>query len=369
VKSTLIVLVPGTPGTELWFRPTDPGAKRILIFSSTWKWTFSALRWSTAFAQVLGRFDTTTFPTHGGKLGHVEHGGLFPARKFGLPRRIVPDLAHFGGYEALLNAIGGEPGFAMGHNVHAFPFDWRKSLLDNGIALHNFCQQLAKSLDRHEGVATKVVLVGHSAGGIVAKIALRQSQPFYENRDPLLITLGTPWKGAYSAAQFVVNGPPGMGEPGRVAARKMRGVAELISRESHSWCGVPPTNLRNSPLVEQALDEATSANFTTIDGISDSAIARHLAIVGVGFSTPKTARRKVVVNPERIRAVQKVEGDGVVTLSSATPTPSNTSSMFPVRGDHLNLPSTPAAIERTLTAIRNHDAITQTNPGNETEVI
>jgi pimeloyl-ACP methyl ester carboxylesterase len=368
VRNTLVVLVPGTPGTELWFRPVDSEAKRTLIFSSSWKWTFSALRWSTAFAQVLGQFDTTTFPTHGGKPGHVEYGGLFPARKFGLPRRIVPDLAHFGGYDTLLRAIAALPGFAVGHNVHTFPFDWRKSLLDNGNALANFCQQLATSLDHATGQETKVVLVGHSAGGIVAKIALYQSQPFYANRDPLLITLGTPWKGAYSAAQFVVNGPPGMGEPGRVAARTMPGVAELISRESHSWCGVPPTNLRNSPLVE-ALDDATSANFPTIDGILDSEIARHLAIVGVGFSTAKSARRKVVTNPERIRPAQKADGDGVVTLSSATPTPSNTSSMFPVRGDHLNLPSTLAAIERTLTAIRNHDAITQTNPGNETEVI
>lgn len=368
MQNTLIVLVPGTPGSELWFRPTDPNQKRTLLFSSSWKWTFSALRRSAAYAGVLGQFGLVSFPLQGGDEGKVEHGGLFPARKFGLPRRVMPDLAHFGGYDTLLKAIGAEPGFAVGHNVHTFAFDWRKSVLENGALLAAFCQQLTSALDASTGEKTKAVLIGHSAGGIVSKIALHEKPELFGPRKPLLITLGTPWKGTYKAAKFVVNGPPGLGEPGRTAARQMPGLAELILREEHSWCGLPPTDLRSSPLVVEALAAGTDMNCAAIDQILDAPIGRHLAIVGLGYPTEKRARRKVFLNPQQIRSARKTDGDGAVVLSSASPPPNGTSSLFPVRGDHENLPSNPAVVERILIAIRNHDATTQLNPVNEAEV-
>ena len=102
-----------------------------------------------------------------------------------------------------------------GQNFFELPYDWRR---DNRVAARLLARRAAGWLRerREQGHAdAKLVLVGHSMGGIVARLFLESA---YDELDALgdgaegwrytrrLVTLGTPYSGSVNAAEFLVNG-------------------------------------------------------------------------------------------------------------------------------------------------------------------
>ncbi len=78
-----------------------------------------------------------------------------------------------------------------GFDVDFVPFDWRLSLVDLGATLAN--RLVAES-------ASKVHLVAHSMGGLVARAAIKQSAPA-SKKIARLVMLGTPNFGSFSPVQ------------------------------------------------------------------------------------------------------------------------------------------------------------------------
>lgn len=102
-------------------------------------------------------------------------------------------------------ALHGHPSY------YRFAYDWRRDLRASALRLHRLVAQALPPL-RERDPAAKVVLVGHSMGGLLARywmegINPEDGAPFDGWRDTrALITLGTPHRGSLNALQFLVSG-------------------------------------------------------------------------------------------------------------------------------------------------------------------
>jgi pimeloyl-ACP methyl ester carboxylesterase len=84
-----------------------------------------------------------------------------------------------------------------------FPYDWRR---DNRVAARKL-QRLAEEklhLQRQRNPDAKLILIGHSMGGLVARYFLECLDGWKDTR--ALITFGTPHRGSMNAVGFLVNG-------------------------------------------------------------------------------------------------------------------------------------------------------------------
>ena len=89
-------------------------------------------------------------------------------------------------YDGLIKSLE-DAGYEQGENFFVYNYDWRKSLDSAADELKNF-------LDNHLGLSTtKVNLVGHSLGGMVAR---SYSQKYGIEKIDKLITVGSPHSGA-----------------------------------------------------------------------------------------------------------------------------------------------------------------------------
>jgi pimeloyl-ACP methyl ester carboxylesterase len=90
-----------------------------------------------------------------------------------------------------------------GRTFLPFPYDWRR---DNRVA----ARQLRQTVDpiladvRRDDPDAKLVLIGHSMGGLVARSFLEHYDGWRDTR--MLVTFGTPYRGAMNALNFVANG-------------------------------------------------------------------------------------------------------------------------------------------------------------------
>ena len=92
-----------------------------------------------------------------------------------------------------------------GENYFELPYDWRR---DNRVAarlLASKSRQWLQSWRESSGdPESKLVIVGHSMGGIVARLFLELFDGWKDTRT--LITLGTPYSGSVNALNFLANG-------------------------------------------------------------------------------------------------------------------------------------------------------------------
>ncbi|GEM_PF-5009361 len=86
-----------------------------------------------------------------------------------------------------------------------FPYDWRRSLFDHVENLVSKISELA--------VNDGVILVAHSMGGLLAKLAILELASQKKSKlVKKLITIGTPWLGAPDAYKVLTYGEPGLFE-------------------------------------------------------------------------------------------------------------------------------------------------------------
>ena len=125
--------------------------------------------------------------------------------------RVVPDI-HFipglwkiDGYSKVGKAI--QAGFDVqpGQNYFEFPYDWRR---DNRVAARRLAKQshawLKAWRERSGNDEAKLILVGHSMGGLVSRYFLECLEGWKSTR--MLVTFGTPYRGSLNALGFIANG-------------------------------------------------------------------------------------------------------------------------------------------------------------------
>ncbi len=118
---------------------------------------------------------------------------------------LVPGLVKIDGYSRIERYLIDQLGLAAGRNYFAFAYDWRR---DNRVVakrLESSAADWLKAWRVDSGNAdAKLVLIGHSMGGLVARYFIECLGGWQVTRT--LMTLGTPHRGSLNAVGFLENG-------------------------------------------------------------------------------------------------------------------------------------------------------------------
>ena len=116
---------------------------------------------------------------------------------------LIPGLWKIDGYSKLSGYLQRQFAVTPGQNFFTFPYDWRR---DNRVAARRLKEQTGRWLRqwRQEQPDAKLILVGHSMGGLVARYFLECLDGWRDTRR--LVTFGTPYRGSLNALNFLVHG-------------------------------------------------------------------------------------------------------------------------------------------------------------------
>jgi hypothetical protein len=117
--------------------------------------------------------------------------------------RVIPGLIQVDAYSGLSDWITSTFDVTPGTTFLEFPYDWRRDNRVHGRRLKAVTDR-ALFAARKENPDAKLVLICHSMGGLVARSFLELQEGWRDTR--MLITLGTPYRGAVNAVDFVANG-------------------------------------------------------------------------------------------------------------------------------------------------------------------
>jgi pimeloyl-ACP methyl ester carboxylesterase len=284
---------------------------------------------------------------------------------------LIPGLWKIDGYGKMAATIQAELDVAPGLNFFEFPYDWRR---DNRVHARRLARESSGWLDawreRSGNEAAKLVLIGHSMGGLICRHFLELLDGWKETR--LLITFGTPYRGSLNAVDFIANG-----------MKKKLGPLTLLNLTNvlRSF-----TSVYQLLPVYRCVDTGTGdlARVTEVDGIpglvrdrADKALAFHAAIreaveehahlaayreegYGIhpitGIFQPTS--QSVAVDGDSLRILRTYEGrdeggDGTVPSVSATPIElSNQDREVYVRERHASLQNADHSLDQVIGLIR-----------------
>lgn len=220
--------------------------------------------------------------------GSIHHLGRRLTQDLSLPASAFdePSAGHNDGVrtDGMLTSLGIIPGFVAmdGYDrlvqqlrnrfpddvdaIHEFPYDWRQSNEYTAERLRCFIQTML--VRRRAAVPdAKVVLIGHSMGGLVARFF---AECLDERRDTRrIVTIGTPYQGSIKALTVLANGFIRLG-PVKLAlgelTRSLPSVAELL-----------PVYDCVGPSFDQLGALADSSDIPCVSGLPAATIARSRA--------------------------------------------------------------------------------------------
>jgi pimeloyl-ACP methyl ester carboxylesterase len=118
---------------------------------------------------------------------------------------LVPGLIKIDGYSRVSDYLVAQLGLREGQNFRAFPYDWRRDNRVNAKRLEAQALTWLKDWRAESGnAAAKLVLIGHSMGGLISRYFIECLGGWQHTRT--LMTLGTPHRGSLSAVGFLENG-------------------------------------------------------------------------------------------------------------------------------------------------------------------
>lgn len=182
----LVILLPGITGSVL----ANPHGKEV--------WSPSA---GAVWRAVVSR---------GGSIADLElppgsDGGGIAATRLVPDVTIVPGLITIDGYSRIEQYLVAELGLTAGQNYFPFPYDWR---LDNRVNARRLQAQALDWLHQWQAASgasdAKLVLIGHSMGGLVSRYFVECLGGWEQTR--ALVTIGTPHQGSLNAVDFLVHG-------------------------------------------------------------------------------------------------------------------------------------------------------------------
>jgi pimeloyl-ACP methyl ester carboxylesterase len=243
---------------------------------------------------------------------------------------LIPGLWSIDGYTHIRSSIFATFDVVEGQNWFDFPYDWRR---DNRVAARHLAERAPEWLrawrQRSGNNDAKLVLVGHSMGGLVARHYLEVLEGWRDTRT--LVTFGTPYRGSLNALDFLCNGfKKKIGPLGidlTKLLRSLTSVYQLLPRypvvdtgtgdltrvaETADLPGVDPVRAQAALQFHLDID-------TAIDARQPNAYAIH-PVVGILQPTSQSARFKNgSVQMLASHAGVDGAGDGTVPRVSATP--------------------------------------------------
>jgi Lecithin:cholesterol acyltransferase len=118
---------------------------------------------------------------------------------------MIPGLWKIDGYSTTKAELVKRFGLKFGKNYFDFSYDWRRDNRVSARKLQKLTRKWLQVWRSESGNAdAKLVLVGHSMGGVVSRYFLEVLEGWRDTRT--LITFGTPYRGSLNAVGFLANG-------------------------------------------------------------------------------------------------------------------------------------------------------------------
>jgi pimeloyl-ACP methyl ester carboxylesterase len=259
------------------------------------------------------------------------------------PTRLLPDFHlvpglnwRIDGYGRFAQQVQARFDAVPGKNYFELPYDWRR---DNRVAARQLATQSKQWLKEWRESSgnpdSKLVIVGHSMGGIVARLFLEFFDGWKDTRT--LITLGTPYSGSINALDFLANGFRKGWGPFTVdlseTLRSFTSVYQLLPSyrclrgEGNSWrnldddqvdwtgSGVDGQRLKAAIALQRELRSAVDARLAAGNPGYDVR-----PVIGDFQRTLWAATRDgTKVQTQHLRAKDEEGGDGTVPKISASP--------------------------------------------------
>jgi len=244
---------------------------------------------------------------------------------------LIPGFWKIDGYTKMLRYIEETFDVTRGQNLFEFPYDWRR---DNRVAARRLQRQgheWLKAWRESSGADdAKLVLVGHSMGGLIARYFLECIDGWRDTRT--LVTFGTPYRGSLNALDTLVNGKKIKFFDLTEVARSLTAIHQLLpTYPCYVDGGADPAYVDEADIPQ--LDRAKAKAALDFHREIASAVVAHQAepayvegrydlarIVGFKQPTQQSARR----DGDRVKLLRTIEGqdpggDGTVPRPSATP--------------------------------------------------
>jgi pimeloyl-ACP methyl ester carboxylesterase len=231
---------------------------------------------------------------------------------------LIPGFWKIDGYTKMLRYIEETFDVTRGRNLFEFPYDWRR---DNRV---NAWRESSGAAD------AKLVLVGHSMGGLISRYFLECLDGWRETRT--LVTFGTPYRGSVSALDTLVNGKKIKFFDLTEVARSFTAIHQLLpTYPCYVDGGAKPAYVDQADIpnldqtkAKSALDFHREIAAAVDEHRKDPAYAEggyDLARI-VGFKQP--TQQSAVRDGDRLKLLRTIEGqdpggDGTVARPSATP--------------------------------------------------
>ena len=245
---------------------------------------------------------------------------------------LVPGLWGIDGYSAIAAMITGNFDVVPGRTFLQVPYDWRR---DNRVAARKLAAVALPALheQRKENPEAKLIILGHSMGGLVARYFLECMDGWKDTR--MLITFGTPYRGSFNALNFLANGFSKKIGPLKVAdlstlLRSLTSVYQLLPIYSCIESGTGAlTRVAETKGLPKDVDttRAYRAEHDFHRAIEAAVAARaleqsYLLHPVVGLSQPTLQSAKLSDGRLELLATfegKDLDGDGTVPRVSATP--------------------------------------------------
>ena len=118
---------------------------------------------------------------------------------------MIPGLWKIDGYSGLRARLQTSLELEPNRNLFDFPYDWRRDNRVSARKLQRLSQRWLQNWRQASGNNdAKLILVGHSMGGLVARYFLEVLGGWKDTR--ALITFGTPYRGSLNAVGYLANG-------------------------------------------------------------------------------------------------------------------------------------------------------------------